>query len=121
MLTIVLPADLNNDLSWEKEKILAATTSEPILWHIDFQFDKLSLSDTQKFLTYALALEHFNETIWKAFKEKTHGVCLYKGTSDFVKKFVWNEDDHEHFREWIADIGKSHRLTPFDFHLFCAN
>ncbi len=117
MIHIRLPADLDNDLSWKKETLLAES-GEIIFWHIDFTWEKISLSDRQRFLTMATALEHFSKTLWN---EKAVGLCIYKGGIDFSKQFIWDDLAQENFREWIVDMGKENTLTPLDFQIFCAN
>src|SRR5437879_5620721 len=117
MQLITLPADLDNDLSWKKEALFAEEANE-IFWHINFNWQKISLSDHQRFLTMATALEHFTKTLWN---EKAVGVCIYKGGIDFSKQFIWDDQAKENFREWVVDMGKENKLTPLDFQIFCAN
>ncbi len=117
MIHITLPADLDNDLSWKEEARLAESGAK-IFWHIEFDWEKISLSDRQRFLTFACALEHFSKTLWN---EKAYALCIYKGGIDFSRRFIWDDQAQENFREWIVDMGKENKLTPLDFQIFCAN
>ncbi len=123
---ITLPAGIHDDLKWEKEKELATVAVQngaSIYWYVDFKFkaQKISLRETPLFLTFATALEHFSKTLWKMFEKNTLGICLYKGEAHFVETFKWVEADQEDFQEWLLDLNKKERFTPFDYHLFCAN
>jgi hypothetical protein len=76
MKTVVLPAGLSSDLSWNLEE-----DADEILWELDFDF----VFDQAAFNSYILAIDQFAK-IWKK-----GGVVLYRGSLDILKKI--NEGD----------------------------
>lgn len=92
---IILPAGLSADLNWKTQEHLALQESS-ILWYLDFSFSMMHFSphDFLKNQSHLIAIEHFCQTIWKAFKKNTSGVILYEGGADFSKIFpkkLWLE------------------------------
>ena len=100
MRTIVLPAGLSSDLSWNLEE---AKEAESILWELDFAF----IYDQAAFNSYILALDQFSR-VWKEFAERSKGVILYRGSLDVLKKI--HEDEVE-AANIFGDL--LHRLASF--------
>ncbi len=100
MRTIVLPAGLSSDLSWNIEE---AKEAESILWELDFAF----VYDQAAFNSYILALDQFAR-VWKEFAERSKGVILYRGSLDILKKI--HEDEVE-AANIFGDL--LHRLASF--------
>jgi hypothetical protein len=48
--------------------------------------------------TFGLAIQHFADTLYPQYSERTGGVCLYKGQLPF--SFPWDEEQEGHFREF---------------------
>lgn len=107
---IPLDATLKADLLWKQERQAAETYIQQgfrIFWEIQLGlFNQLTLPITNQsqFLSLSLALEHFRDTLWKEFHQKTVGLCLYRGTADFSLGFVWDKEQLSHLREWLEQI-----------------
>ena len=100
MKTIVLPAGLSSDLTWNLDE---AKDADEILWELDFAF----IYDQAAFNSYILALDQFTQ-VWKAFEDHSKGVVLYRGSLDIFKKIT--EDDVE-AANIFGDL--LHRLASF--------
>lgn len=107
---ISLDATLKADLLWKQERQAAEKYIQQgfrIFWEIQLGlFSQLTLpiANQSQFLSLSLALEHFRDTFWKEFHQKTVGLCLYRGTADFSLGFIWDEEQLGHLREWLEDI-----------------
>lgn len=121
---ISLDGTLCSDLAWSHLKEKARAAQEKILWAIDLGlFGQLSypLNHEMQCRTLGLGLEHFCQTLWKEFREKSTGVCLYCGSLDFSVGFPWDEETIHRFRSWVAEGSgtlfeeseiKIHDITP---------
>lgn len=113
-IIVRVDAQMTADLDWraihqqaeqfQKEGLL-------IFWEIYLGLFQRPLNDQTQFLSLSLALEHFRNTLWKAFQESTFGVSLYRGEADFQGAFQWNEEQRFGFKEWIQE--QFHDLSPF--------
>lgn len=111
-VSIHLDGTVSSNLDWERAKELAQNYIKEgyfIFWNLDLGlFDKLKLplSNQTQFLSLVLSLEHLRDTLWKEFKEKTLGVCIYNGTFNFLS----NWDDHlkNNYLTWGAkNVGEN--------------
>lgn len=116
---ISLEADLKSTLNWEKEIEEAHRSAEEgrkILWDIDFGlFDQLQypIQSQQQFLSFGLAIEHFENTIWKQFSADTLGVCLYQGYLDFIDG-ISKESLGEWSRERFENLNLNSQTAFFE-------
>lgn len=98
MKRIQLNGQVQSDLDWSKEEILAqemAERGEKILWEIDLGlFSRLPhpLSNETMFHTLTLSLKHFVDRMYSKFAEATLGIILYKGSLDFSNGFPFEEE-----------------------------
>jgi hypothetical protein len=101
MISIVLPADLQADLNWKEQEMLAGEANR-LFWELDFGLSRgpLFLNDTAHFLSYTLAIEQFLKVFWEQYKDHTVGLCLYRGKGDFEERLVWSGELQDHFVEW---------------------
>lgn len=96
-------------LNWKEARtaaVAAISQGLKIFWEIDLGlFSRLSLplSDQTQFLTLALSLEHFQNSLWEEFKQHTVGLCLYRGEIDFLQQFVWDDMQMRNLRGWLKD------------------
>lgn len=106
---IPLDATLKADLLWKQERQAAEKYIQQgfrIFWEIKLGlFNQLTLPITNQsqFFSLSLALEHFRDTLWKEFHQKTVGLCLYRGAADFGLTFAWDEEQISNLKEWIED------------------
>nr|MBA3816787.1 hypothetical protein [Parachlamydiaceae bacterium] len=109
---IPLDATLKSDLNWKLERTAAEKYIHQgfrIFWDIQLGIGRpnglaFPLTNHSQFLSLSIALEHFRDTIWKDFREKTVGLCLYRGSADFSSGFLWNEEELGNFRSWLKEI-----------------
>jgi hypothetical protein len=81
-VSLSLDASLHSLLNWEKQILLAQRYIDAgmvILWELQFSFSEKIFEDEAHFLTFQLAIQHFNETIWQKFHYQSLGVALYRG------------------------------------------
>jgi len=128
--SISLSARLHDSLKWQEEKTLTQELIErgesPFL-EIDLgiALGEIDFTDEAVFLSLQIALDQF----LSQFQEeliKTKGISLYRGTADFSKVVIWNEDHQTHFEEWISSLSKISVRPPSSlvqehlFRVFCA-
>ncbi len=97
MKTIVLPAGLSSDLTWNLEE-----ETDEILWELDFDF----IYDQAAFNSYIIALDQFAK-VWKKFAG-SKGVILYRGSLDILRKI---DEDEVQAANIFGDL--LHRLASF--------
>jgi len=103
MKHILLDGRSHSSLDWSQARI-DAIGNDRIIWEMNLGlFDGLTkkLDDQTQFLSLALSLQHFRDTLWKEFQDKTHSLCLYAGSLDFSKHFPWDEKQWENFLHWF--------------------
>lgn len=117
---IRLDSGSTSTLDWTSERKMALSllaSGKKILWFLDlglFERLKFPLSHPSQFLTLGLAVDHFRDTIWKEFHAFSTGVCLYRGSSDFVGQLQWDDALNQAFHVWLQEIkGEKNQ--------FCAN
>ncbi len=98
--TIVLPAGLSSDLTWD---LTQAKDADQILWELDFAF----VPDQGAFNSYILALDQFAK-VWKEFAERSKGVILFRGSLDILKRI---DEDAVEAANIFGDL--LHRLASF--------
>jgi len=101
---IKLPASVDNELIWEKERAYAERASEEgklILWEFDFGIStkKIDSSDSSLFYSLGIAVDEFVNTLWRDHKDVSIGVVLYRGDAHFARKFLWNDEQKQFFIE----------------------
>jgi hypothetical protein len=107
---IQLDGTTQADLSWKKEQVKAKELVESgytLFWDIDLGlFDRLTmpLDHQGQFLSLTLSLEHFRDTLWKEFKDKTLGICIYRGNLDFSKTFSWDIQQIDNLKNWLKTL-----------------
>lgn len=108
---ISLDGTLHSSLDWSEQR-KAVENAERVLWHLDLGlFSRLpqSLSSLSQYHSLKLSLEHFCNTLWKDFQEKTVGICFYKGSADFSRDFPWDDEQEKNLRVWLergfGDVG----------------
>jgi hypothetical protein len=125
-VTITLDGGLDSDLDWQNQRKLAEKATKAgywILWNIELGlFEHLvhSLEIQSQFLSLSLAVEHFRDTLWKEFKDKTAGLSIYRGRANFSEQLRWDPIHTEQLNEWLKEAGISHQeLHPLHKILFC--
>ncbi len=124
-MEISLDGTLHSNLDWKQQQALAES-ADHILWNIDLGlFSKLPqpLNSIAQYNSLKLSLEHFCNTLWKQYREKTIGICLYKGTMDFSLNFPWDEEQEKNLGEWlkrgfedVSVFSKEMGIEVSDFH-----
>lgn len=74
---LTLPAGMRSDLSWNSICELAENCDK-IFWEFDFAIEQ-PLDDEPQYLSLQIALDHFKDTVWPKYADKTLGAILYKG------------------------------------------
>lgn len=119
-VVIELDARLESDLDWKKARGQALEASQKgyfILWNMEMGlFGALAkpLSCESQFLSLTLALEHFRDTLWKEFRQKTIGLSLFRGPADFTQGFKWDEPQEANLKNWLESRGFA-QIAVFDF------
>lgn len=94
----------NADFKWNEASELAEKAAELgkwILWELDFHLQEgfIFLQDTSMFYSCGIAIEEFVKTLVTPYVEHTLGVCLFRGSVDFARYFVWTESLERHYAE----------------------
>ena len=103
MIEILLDGTLHSSLDW-KQHFAIADAADHILWNIDLGlFSKLPqpLNSISQYHSLKLSLDHFCNTLWTKYREKTVGLCLYKGCADFSQNFPWDEEQEKNLQAWL--------------------
>lgn len=108
-IKIRIDGTVNSSLSWKESHDAAERYIKSglnIFWEIDLGLDRLKqpLSSQSQFLSLCLSLEHFRDTLWKAFRRHTVGLCFYRGTLDLSAHFPWDEEQNINMREWLREL-----------------
>jgi hypothetical protein len=109
-VTIRLDGRVKADLDWkgaQKEAQRAIEHGYTLLWDIQlglFEGLKQPLVNQSQFLSLALSLEHFRDSLWKEFQAHTIGASLYRGGADFSRGFSWDSIQEENFKRWLQEI-----------------
>ncbi len=128
-LSIVLPAHPKDPLIWKDQQIQAEEAIEKglsVFWELDLGIasSKTDFNDPSTFLTHCIALQAFDQSIWKNFFSKTLGISIYKGPFDFSERVM--NPSKEHFEEWLADhnlaLPETNKSLEGHFYkVYCAN
>jgi hypothetical protein len=107
-ILISVPAHPHADLSWESQYEYAEKAVEKgkwILWELDFGFESspVFIQDSSLFYSFGIAIEEFAKKLWRPFRHRSLGVCLFRGDVDFSKRFIWTDQHQEFFLEKILD------------------
>jgi len=112
-VNIRIDGGLKSDLLWKEAKKEAqkhVSQGYQIFWELDFGiFSSLKhpLSHASQFLSLKLAADHFYNAFWEEFEKHTVGISLYRGSLDFSKDFLWNEEQELGLREWLEELFKT--------------
>lgn len=127
-VTIRLDGRLRSDLDWKIPKEQAQNSIEKgysIFWDINLGlFRELvhPLAHQSQFLSLVISLEHFRDTLWKEFQSHTVGLSLLRGSADFSKSFLWDDEQEKNWKNWLQEYGKRDAL-PIEIEeymrLFC--
>lgn len=108
-VTIRLDGRMQAELDWKiarKEASLATEQGFGLMWAIDlglFTGLALPLTNQGQFLSLALSLEHFRDSLWHEFKDNTLGVSLYRGAADFSLGFPWDPQHEQNLKSWLKE------------------
>jgi hypothetical protein len=108
---ISLDGRTQSNLDWKKERIQAKRFVEKgyfLMWEMRLGlFGDLAqpLVNQTQFLTLALALDHFLDSLGKEFKSHTLGLSLFRGNADFSHRFPWDSHQEQNLKEWLQEIG----------------
>ncbi|MCH9613113.1 MAG: hypothetical protein S4CHLAM102_16180 [Chlamydiia bacterium] len=118
MQQIRLDLSANSPLNWEVEP----KDGIPILWCLDFGFDRPGLSFTNQivFGSHLLAMESFCEKVLPAWVEETHGVLMYRGNGLFHDQIASDLQLGEHLDELRGQLSEDISLTRSEY-LFSIN
>lgn len=106
---ITCDARSSSNLDWSPLRASALSLiakGEKILWHLDFGlFDQLQkpLENPGQFANFALAIDHFQDKLWREFHKFSLGVVLYKGNADYSTQMLWNEQQQANFSAWMEE------------------
>ena len=105
-----LPAHLNDDLCWAKEKEIASqiiAAGKSILWDIDLGLPSFTFTpeNSAAFFSFSLAIEEFSNTLWPQFQKHTFGAALYRGpiSSRNFPQESWESSFTECKDKWHGD------------------
>lgn len=113
-VTIFLDGQVRADLNWKQAREQAQQAVQQgyaLMWNIDLGlFDRLMqpLTSQTQFLSLALSLEHFRDSLWQEFKSQTLGLSFFRGSADFSQNFPWDNHQKHNFQEWKQEVGCSH-------------
>lgn len=117
---IELDGRMQADLNWKKEKKLALDAIEKgyaLMWNLQLGlFGELTqpLTHQAQFLSLALSLEHFRDSLWKEFKSQTVGLSLFRGSVDFSRNFRWDAHQEQSLKDWLREeCGLEVPTNPF--------
>lgn len=108
-LTIRIDGSQKSDLDWKRAKIQAeeaVAKGFALFWDINlglFEDLVLPIDNQTQFLSLALSLDHFKETLWKDYRHYSAGLSIFRGGADFSQKFKWDGDQINRLREWLRD------------------
>jgi hypothetical protein len=122
-----LPALLEDDLDWSKEKEVAKEISlagKYLFWEIDLGLNSFQFlpEDTASFYAFSLVIEEFCKQLWPLFEHCTFGVSIYRGLFDPMRNFPiarWEAG----FCQWALERGlRQQKLDQMRYHyeLYCA-
>lgn len=136
-ITIVLPAQMHDELIWEKELLQARkalSEEKKILWELDFGFQEscFSLADDALFNAQKMAIEIWNERVWKEFEKETLGLVLFRGSfalADLLLQFELDERMEEdaigffqdNFQLSFSSFETFSKLFPEHMQLYCVS
>lgn len=109
MDVVLLDGTLNSDLNWPAARQSAERYIEKgskILWEINLGLSSalsFPFENQMQYNSLKIAVEHFRDTLWKDFQEQSLGLCLYRGSADFSRTFLWNETQLNSLRLWLKD------------------
>ncbi len=115
---IAIKGGLKADLDWREASKAAQEYVKKglfLLWELDLDlFSRLAfpLSHQSQYLSLHLALEHFQNTLWKDFREHTIGLSIYQGSLDFSIGFPLDEEQVHNIQGWIQD--RFHLIESFN-------
>lgn len=107
---IPIDGSIKADLSWKKEREAAlhyVKQGRRLLWDLDLGLPGSlphPLSHRPQFLSLALSLDHFRDTLWKEFRKETIGLCLYRGSPDFSLHYPWDGEQIHNLQAWLAEF-----------------
>jgi hypothetical protein len=104
-----LPAGLNDDLSWRREKEQAlqiVSSGKHLLWELDLGLSsfKFTPENSAAFFSFSLAIEEFTTQFWPGFQKQTFGIVLYQGLPPSEKNFPL-ADWEPSFLDWSHGLG----------------
>jgi len=108
-VTIHLDGKLLSHLDWDAPRQLALGAVEKgyaIFWHLElglFDHLNLPLANQTQFLSLALSLEHFKNSLLKEFTAHSVGISIYRGQADFSLDFIWCSDQVTNLRAWLQE------------------
>lgn len=108
-VTLYLDGGVQADLNWKNVREDARAAIDQgfsLMWDIElalFNQLKQPLTNQGQFLSLALSLEHFRDSLWKEFKESTVGISFYRGKADFSLGFLWDLHQEQNFRSWLKE------------------
>lgn len=124
MIRIGLPSQISDDLNWsaqKKQALLAVESGKKIFWEFDLGLSSpyFSLEDELLFHSLSLSLTTFTKELWPLFQKNTEGACLYQGSIDFSRFFVWTDKQLLNWNAWKLErpLAKEAHLRR----LFCAD
>jgi hypothetical protein len=117
-----LPAQLNDDLDWSKEREFAAqiaSSGKSIFWEMDLGLSPFQFTpeNSAAFFSFSLALEEFTAKIWPEFQKQTFGVALYRGGAPSPKNFPLTSWESG-FLDWSSEF-KTVDLESSFYDLYC--
>lgn len=112
---IVCDARPSSTLDWKEARAAAlaiVASGKKVLWHLDFGlFGQLQkpLNHPGQFANFSLAIDHFQDKLWKEFHKFSQGVVLYKGSPEFSLPLdngfsLWREEHQLEEHEWMEKL-----------------
>lgn len=123
--TIVLPASLEDELDWDRQKKVAETAAsegQTLFWSLDFGLAEAPFSpyETSHFLSYTIAIDTFVKELWPLYSTRTEGISLYQGDLFFSQRMRRSEKLLHFFDEFLLEF-KGDFMQEELYELFCLN
>lgn len=121
---IKIEGGINAALDWQEARNTAMEYVKqgfPLFWELDlglFQNLPFTIANQTQYLALKLSIEHFRDSLWKEFGEKSHGVILYRGNAVFSNQFLWDEEIRKNLQEWLRERYESIEKWRGDINIF---
>lgn len=122
-LNIYLDGRPSSDLSWESLESEIATALKlgaKLSFEIDFGFfdERAQLRDPASFFSRGIAVNSFEERVYKPYKEQIAAIILYRGSGNFRESICQDAALYADFLDWRLEFFGNVDITNQMFRLF---